>query len=133
MWVQGAGAPPAPAAVGVSALCCTAAWVAAGTRGGWVSVLDPRSGELLWWFRRHEAQLSALGAYRGHYLVSAAKVSWVGLGVAGWRLGRTGAGGGRGRTHLVGAGEMRMGAVLVTASAVQAGRPAWDGRSLRLP
>lgn len=48
--------------------------MAAGTRGGFISVLDPRSGEIVWWFRRHEAAVTALGAYRGHYLVSAAKV-----------------------------------------------------------
>ena len=65
---------PGAAGVVVSALCCTRSWCGAGTRGGWLSVLDARSGEVVWWFRRHEAAVTGLGAYREHYLVSASKV-----------------------------------------------------------
>ncbi|GAB4814854.1 hypothetical protein N2152v2_001900 [Parachlorella kessleri] len=64
---------PAAAGVGISALCCSRSWCGAGTRGGWLSVLDVRSGEVVWWFRRHEAAVTGLGAYREHYLVSASK------------------------------------------------------------
>lgn len=58
----------------VSSLCCNEAWAAAGARAGWISVLDSRSGEVLWWWRGHEAATTALGAYHGHYLISGSKV-----------------------------------------------------------